>query len=75
MKQISYKESLKKIFRDYKRLSPRVEKELRLLGIYVERQRNHVILNVNGHLIPISCTGSDKRAGLNIASKVIKYYS
>ena len=69
------KEEVKRIFTGYKRMTPKITRELRRLGIFVVRQRNHVVLSVSDgetrHLVPISSTGGDKRGGLNMARKII----
>ena len=67
------KQELKSVFRSYRRMNASTESRLSALGIKVARQRNHIVLSVgNGRHIPIACTGSDKREGLNIAVKIMK---
>ncbi|MBQ3825472.1 MAG: hypothetical protein II811_04990 [Spirochaetaceae bacterium] len=67
------KNKLKSVFRSYRKMNASTESRLSELGILVTRQRNHIILSVgNGRHIPIACTGSDKREGLNIATKIMK---
>ncbi len=74
MSEKDFRNELKKIFIGYKHMTPRVESNLASLGIAVGRKRNHIVLFVmNGairHSVSISATGSDKRAGLNIVSKI-----
>ena len=65
--------ALKRIFTGYRRLTPKMARELSALGITVARQRKHVILIVGAsrRIIPISASGSDKRGGLNTVSDIM----
>jgi len=66
---------LKRIFTGYSRLTPKIERSLTDLGITVNRKRNHVVLSVacgnEMRMVSLSSTGSDKREGLNIVSKIM----
>ena len=78
MDKKQFRAELKRIFTGYKRMTPEIERGLRKLGIFVARHRNHVVLEVCGangrHMVPISSTGGDeRRGGLNMASKVMRY--
>ena len=80
MSEKLFRTELKKIFIDYRKMDPQKESSLRRLDIYVVRKHKHVILYINGkygtRTVSISSTGSDKREGLNIVSKITraKYY-
>ncbi len=66
---------LKSIFKGYKRMTPKIERGLKQMGINVVRQRKHVILNIpNGNesgVMVLSTTGGDDRTGLNIVSTIM----
>lgn len=73
--QLTIRTELKRLFRDYRRMTPSLESELYRLVFSIVRKRRHVILcyntNKEHHVhIPLSSTSSDKRAGLNMASKI-----
>ena len=76
MKNQQMKMQLKKVFRNYRYMTPKLEDQLRQLGFSLVREKKHIILSYirpdgrNVH-IPISKTSSDKRAGLNLASKIV----
>lgn len=76
MSEKDYRSRLKRIFTGYKRLTPKIERSLSELGILVGRERNHVVLFVDDgscrHSVPIPCTGSDKRGGLNVVAKIMR---
>lgn len=80
MSEKLFRSELKKIFIDYRKMNSQKESSLRRLDIYVVRKHKHVILYINGKYgtstVSISSTGSDKREGLNIVSKITraKYY-
>ena len=77
MPQKYFRNELKRIFIGYKRLTPQIEADLQRLGISVGRKKNHVVLfiaNESGtYSVPISSTASDKREGLNIVSKIVRF--
>ncbi len=73
--QLTLRTELKRLFRDYRTMTPKLESRLDQLGFFVIRKKRHVILcysNPDGQQmhIPLSSTSSDKRAGLNMASKI-----
>lgn len=73
--QLTLRTELKRLLRDYRTMTPRLESQLDRLGFSVIRKKRHVILcysTSNGqHVhIPLSSTSGDKRAGLNMASKI-----
>ncbi len=76
MSQKDFRNELKRIFTDYKRITPQIESGLQRLGILIGRKKNHVILFISTergrHSVSISSTGSDKREGLNIVSKIAR---
>ena len=76
MSQKDFRNELKRIFTDYKRITPQIESGLQRLGILIGRKKNHVVLFVSNergrHSVSISATGSDKREGLNIVSKIAR---
>ena len=76
MSEKDFRSELKRIFIDYRRMSSQIEFALKRIGISVARKQNHVILFVDTETgirtVSISCTGSDKREGLNIVSKIVR---
>ena len=76
MLQKDFRDELKRIFTDYKRIPPQIESGLQRLGILIGRKKNHVVLFVSNergrHSVSISATDSDKREGLNIVSKIVR---
>ena len=80
MAEKAFRSRLKLIFIDYRNFNPQIEAALKELGIIVIRRKRHVVLLVPGYYgfrtVPISSTGSDKRGGLNIVTKIVraKYY-
>ena len=76
MPEKDFRTELKRIFTDYRKMNSRMESALKRIGISVGRKQNHVILFVSSEsgtrTVSISSTGSDKREGLNIVSKITK---
>ena len=68
------KNKLKLLFRSYRKMTPHIERGLLELGIKTARQRNHIVLLVNGRSIPIGCTVSDRRVGKKIVSTIMSCY-
>lgn len=73
------KESLKPIFRGYKRIDANMEKKLRKLGFIIVRRKNHYIMSYSigdkELFIEVDKTPSDSRSGIKTVkdiSKVIK---
>ena len=76
MSQKEIRSGLKRIFRGYSRMNSGIEAVLREYNIQVIRVTNHVVLQIpvstGGYRrVSISSTGSDKREGLNIVSKIM----
>lgn len=75
MENDSFRNELKRIFKGYKKFNLKIERQLYEIGITIARRSNHIILAINDDGIKkhvsISCTGSDKREGLNIVSKIM----
>ncbi len=76
MSQKEIRSELKNLLKDYKRMNHRIESGLREYNIQVIRVTNHVVLQIpvstGGYRrVSISSTGSDKREGLNIVSKIM----
>ncbi len=78
MAKKDFRDSLKRIFIGYKRMTPQIESSLLMLGIKIGRKQNHIVLFIVGasgkHSVPISSTGSDKREGLNIVTKIMRLF-
>ena len=72
------RQMLKSIFKGYKKMTSKIERSLKEIGIFVVRRKNHLVLEfISGDVIrkvPISNTGSDKRAGLNIVSQIMNTF-
>ena len=74
---IVLKQELKKNFKGYRSLTKKQRAFLNGIGCSVSRQRNHVVLAVpviryekKYANVPIPCTSSDSRCGMNIAMKI-----
>ena len=74
---IVLKQELKKNFKGYRSLTKKQRAFLNGIGCSVSRQRNHVVLAVpviryekKYENVPIPCTSSDSRCGMNIAMKI-----
>lgn len=78
MSKKDLRDSLKRIFIGYRKMTPQIESSLLTLGIEIGRKQNHVVLLIVGasgkHSVPISSTGSDKREGLNIVAKIMRLF-
>ena len=70
------KESLKPIFRGYKRIDSNMEKKLRRLGFRIVRSKNHYIMSyfICGKelLIEVDKTPSDSRSGIKTVKDITK---
>lgn len=70
------KESLKPIFRGYKRIDANMEKKLRKLGFRIVRCKNHYIMSyfICGKelLIEVDKTPSDSRSGIKTVKDILK---
>ena len=70
------KESLKPIFRGYKRIDANMEKKLRRLGFRIVRSKNHYIMSyfICGKelLIEVDKTPSDSRSGIKTVKDISK---
>ena len=72
----TFKQKLKKLFRGYRTMTPKLEAQLKKLGFCIIRRKRHVILSyekdgVKPVHITVSSTSSDRRAGLNMASTIV----
>ena len=74
---IVLKQELKKNFKGYRSLTKKQRAFLNGIGCSVSRQRNHVVLAVpviryeeKYENVPIPCTSSDRKCGMNIAMKI-----
>ncbi|MBQ9205215.1 MAG: hypothetical protein IJ158_00700 [Treponema sp.] len=65
------KEKLKILFRSYRHMTPYIKRELSALGITTTRQKNHIVLDVQGHSVPIGCTVSDRLVGKKIVAHIM----
>lgn len=69
------RQEVKKIFKDYKRMTPDMRKKLSNLGFDITEFGKHYRLkyyNDNRYVTTVAKTGSDCREGKNIASVIIK---
>lgn len=69
------RQEVKKIFKDYKRMTPDMRKKLSNLGFDITEFGKHYRLkyyNDNCYVTTVAKTGSDCREGKNIASVIIK---
>lgn len=67
------REELKVIFKGYKHLTKKINKQLAHLGFNVEIGKTHIKIyykNNNKHYVTISKTASDWRTGLNICTQL-----
>ena len=68
------KENLKILFRQYRGMTPHIKRELAKLGITTSRQKNHIVLRVQGHSVPIGCTVSDRMVGKKIVAHIMSCF-
>lgn len=66
------KQTIKTLFKGYRKMSRSMEKDLEALGIHVERTKKHVKLYCDGKLYTISSSASDWRSGANLASVICR---
>lgn len=67
------RKELKVIFKGYKHLTKKINKQLANLGFTVEIGKTHIKIYYNGnskHYVTISKTASDWRTGLNICTQL-----
>lgn len=69
---VSSKETLKLLFKNYRRMDRRLCSQLKKMGIEVEKGKKHWILHVNGNCFTCSSTASDHRAGINLAQSMAR---
>lgn len=74
MSEKQLKEKLKVLFRSYRKMTPHIERELSALGITTSRHKNHIVLNVQGHSVPIGCTVSDRLIGKKIVAHIMSCF-
>ena len=62
---VTYNEEiLKELFRDYRKMTPRIQRVLESQGFTVIK-RKHWILNYKNHLFTLPSSASDHRSGMN----------
>lgn len=66
------KNRLKTIFREYRRMTPKLRSELRKMGFTVENGGKHIIIRYDTEKTALSMTSSDKRSGLNMAMQLAR---
>ena len=66
------KQYIKKLFKGYRSMSRSMERELEMLGMRVQRTKNHIKLYYNGKLFICSASATDFRSGRNLASDICR---
>ena len=76
MANVQLRQSLRILFRGYRKLTPGMESQLQRLGFEVLRRKRHIVLQYwhggKPFSFSISSTCSDRRAGLNIVAKIMR---
>ena len=66
------KKYVRQLFKGYKKMTHSLQKELKAIGIRVEYGKKHIKLFYNDKLFICSCSGSDYRSGMNLASAICR---
>ena len=69
---MEFSDSVKSLFKGYRSMTKKVERQLVKLGIRVVRHRKHLILHVGTRMVSIPASGSDHRGGYNVAAKICR---
>lgn len=71
MSDIDKKKQIEHLFKGYRTMNRRMQRELSSLGIDVVKRRKHWILKVDEKVFSCSSSGSDWRGGLNLAHEIM----
>lgn len=66
------KRYVKQLFKGYKKMTHNLQQCLEEIGIRVEHGKKHIKLFYNDKLFICSCSGSDYRSGMNLASAICR---
>jgi len=66
------KKYIKQLFKGYKKMTHNLQQRLEEIGIRVEYGKKHIKLFYNDKLFICSCSGSDYRSGMNLASAICR---
>lgn len=65
------KRQLEHLFKGYRTMNRRMQRELNNLGIEVVKRRKHWMLKINEKVFACPSSGSDWRGGLNLAHEIM----
>lgn len=67
-------ENIKYLFRGYRKMTRKLQKQLLELGIQIEHKKKHYVLKIDGEsqIFICPCSASDTRSGINLANELIK---
>lgn len=73
-KQKALEEEIKCLFRGYRKMTGKLQKQLLELGIQIEHKKKHYVLKLDGasQIFICPCSASDSRSGLNLANELIR---
>ncbi len=71
MSDIDKKKQIEYLFKGYRTMNGRMQRELNSLGIEVIKRKKHWILKVNEKVFSCPSSSSDWRGGLNLAHEIM----
>lgn len=71
MSEREKKRQLEHLFKGYRTMNRRMQRELNNLGIEVTKRRKHWILKINEKVFSCPSSSSDWRGGMNIAHEIM----
>jgi hypothetical protein len=66
--------TIKHLFKGYRKMTKKLQNELWTLGISVEHKKRHYVLKLHGtnQMFICPCTASDSKSGINLANYLIR---